>query len=336
MADPSTTPTAPSTTFVDPDMNAQILASLLPLLQNAASPDALEAQNLILRRIALEGDVVGSRVPPPRNISEIGGYINLLTTLKETAMRQQSLAGILGVAGPNPPLGWISNVQPLAMVNVSNDRPAGASQPAVPLTVLVRSDFVNGVQAALHAMHQLGGFMPFSGPSVIVPPPGAPAATPPSDMLLYCGRVLKFATAAALAAPQTDPLALIRATGTTDPLQIASNVLATASTATTPANYDALQCTATTSSFVSLTNAALVPIGPIMANAGFYPATPLLTPANNTETAWARLQNITGLVAGSTLLGDELSLLHRADALAASVFATMMNWVWNGAAFVHP
>ena len=50
-------------------------------LTNATSPDALEAQNIIMRRIALEGDVIGSRVPPPLNITQIGGYINLLNEI---------------------------------------------------------------------------------------------------------------------------------------------------------------------------------------------------------------------------------------------------------------
>ena len=47
---------------------------------------------------------MGSRIPPPRNVSEIGGYFNLLSSLNETTMREQALAGILGVAGPAQPL----------------------------------------------------------------------------------------------------------------------------------------------------------------------------------------------------------------------------------------
>ena len=64
--------------YVDPGLTTQIVQSLLTMAQAATSPDAIEAQNMLLRRMALEGDVVGSRIPPPRNISEIGGYINLL------------------------------------------------------------------------------------------------------------------------------------------------------------------------------------------------------------------------------------------------------------------
>lgn len=74
-------------------------------------------------------------------------------------------------------------------------------------------------------------------------------------------------------------------------------------------------------------------IGPTLANAGFYPAFPVPIPANTTATAWPFLTNTTGLIAGVTRLGDELSLLYRQDQIAASVFASMLNWTWNGTSF---
>src|ERR1700733_6324125 len=76
--------------FVDPGLTSQLVSNLLNVLTTATSPDALEAQSIIMRRIALEGDVIGSRVPPPLNISEIGGYLNLLEKLKESSMREQA------------------------------------------------------------------------------------------------------------------------------------------------------------------------------------------------------------------------------------------------------
>ncbi len=106
-------------------LGPQMVASLLGILQGATSPDAMEAQNILLRRLALQGDVVPSRVPAPRNITEIGGYFNLLQTLQQPDMLSQVLAAILGVAGPTPALGWISNNQPLAFLQMTNDRPAG-------------------------------------------------------------------------------------------------------------------------------------------------------------------------------------------------------------------
>jgi hypothetical protein len=319
--------------YTDPGLSAQLVSTLLGMLQNAASPDLLEAQSILLRRAALEGDIVGSRVPPPKNISEIGGYINLLTTLNEKAMRQQTLAGILGVAGPSQPLGWISNTQPLAMVNVTNDRPAGSWQPAISLTVLVRSDFVSGIQSTQKALHQLGAFLPLSTPSAIsLPPAGAPA---PADPLLYCGRVLYVDPGSALANPQFDPITLIRPAGSSSgvPYEIASKVISAVGTTVPPKNYDSLQCTATSSNLFPLMNVSEVPLAPIVANAGFYASSHVTNLANNTDTTWARLQNVTGLVAGKTQLGDELSLLYRQDTIAHSVFASMLGWTWNGTAF---
>jgi IPT/TIG domain len=319
--------------FVDPGLSAQLVSNLLSVLTSATSPDALEAQDIIMRRIALEGDVVGSRVPPPRNITEIGGYVNLLTSLKEKAMREQALAGILGVAGPNPPLGWISNNQPLAMADVTNDRPAGPAQPTIPLAVLVRSDYVTAVKAAVTAAHQYGATIPFASPPVLQLPAALPGATPPADVLRYLGRELDLAPAAALAAPDTDPLAIVRPAGSADPWQIAARVLTAASATVPPADYDAVTCTPASSSTVKLTHASLVPLAPILAGAGFYPASPLPLPANSMQTGWATLTNVTGLVAGVTRLGDELSLLYNAETIASSSFASVVDWVWNGSAF---
>lgn len=43
----------------------------------------------ILRRIALESDVKPARIPAPLNITEIGGYINLMRKLKKEEMAQK-------------------------------------------------------------------------------------------------------------------------------------------------------------------------------------------------------------------------------------------------------
>ena len=319
--------------FIDPGLSSELVNSLLGVLTSATSPDAVEAQNIIMRRIALEGDVIGSRVPPPRNITEIGGYVNLLTSLKEKAMREQVLAGILGVAGPNPPLGWISNTQPLAMVDITNDRPASPAQPTIPLSVLVRSDFVTAVKAAFAAVHQYGATIPFASPPAIQLPMAVPGAALPAGILRYLGRELDLAPAAALAAPGTDPLAIVRPAGSADPWQVAARVLTAAPATVTPADYDAIQCTPVSSSTVKLTQASLVPLEPVLASAGFYPASPLPLPANSSQTAWATFSNVTGLVAGVTRLGDELSLLYNAETIAGSVFAPVVDWVWNGSAF---
>ncbi len=319
--------------YIDPGLSSELVGSLLNIMQTATSPDALEAQNIILRRMALEGDIVGSRVPPPRNITEIGGYINLLGTLNQPEMRSQALAGILGVAGPSQPLGWISNEQPLSFVSLTNDRPAGPAQPTIPLTFLVRSDFSGAIGKALQLLHQQGCSLPIASRSVMMLPPPQPGATAPTDVLPYLGRTLDLVAGTALVDPSTDALALIRTQGSSDPFQVASNSVNPSTVAVPLANYDALQCNATSCSTVAITNGAFVYVAPVLAAAGFYPATPPPQPTSLASTGWAHFTNITGLVSGVTQLGDELSLLYNWSEVVNSVFASMLNWVWNGTQF---
>lgn len=318
--------------YVDPALTSQIVGSLINLVQANNSPDAIAAQSILMRRLALEGDVVGSRIPPPKNISEIGGYLNLLGTLGETAMREQTLAGVLGVAGPTPALGFQS-AQPLSMVSLPNDRPAGTAQPSLPLSILVRSDFSNAFLGAMQTLHAQGAMLPCSGPAAIALPPGGPGSVVPSDLLLYLGRVLTLATSAALIAPVSDPLVLARITGSGAPFQIAANVLSAGSVAVAAANYDALQISGAAITTVALPPQSLVMVAPLLANAGFYPASPFPVPATPTDSAWATLTNITGLVDGTTAYGDELALLYPPSVIAASALAPALAYVWNGTTF---
>lgn len=72
--------------------------SLIDLIKLESSEEAVKIRNLIMKRIATEGTVTASRIPAPRNITELGGYINLLSTLKEDEMLRQTLASALGVS----------------------------------------------------------------------------------------------------------------------------------------------------------------------------------------------------------------------------------------------
>jgi hypothetical protein len=339
--------------------SSAVAQEFIDAIANATSGEALEAQNIILRRIALQGDVVPSRVPPPLNITEIGGYVNLLTNLNQTDMLSQVLAGILGVAGPNPPLGWIESMTPLSFLPLQNDRPAGAAQPTIPVTVPVRSDFIGPLRTALQGLHDQGCLVPFlSGPSYL--PAAGSNSSPPADPLPYLGRVLNLAAATALVDPATDPLALVRTQGSTGPFEIAARSFASGGPPPPPpgggggppppppgggppvgpvvpvANYEALQCTATACNPVALAAAPMVLLGPVLASAGFYPVSPPSQPGTSSDTTWARLKNITGLQAGVTKLGDELSLLYSWDAIAGSVFAGILGWIWNGMEFASP
>jgi hypothetical protein len=155
----------------------------------------------------------------------------------------------------------------------------------------------------------------------------------PANVLSYLGRTLTLAPQAGLANATTDPLALIRAKGTTDPFAVAANAINPATTPVTPADYDALQATATTTTTTVLTAASFAPLAPVLAAAGFYQPSPPPQPASNIDTSWTVFSNITGLVVGETILGDELTLIHQPSAIAASVFAPLLNTVWNGVTF---
>jgi hypothetical protein len=327
--------TVPSTTtsMLDPAITSQIVGALIAMIQANNSPDAAAAQSILLRRLALSGDVVGSRVPTPRNITEIGGYFNLLETLGESTMREQTLAGILGVAGPIPSLTSLQP-QPLSMVSMTNDRPTGTAQASLPLSVVVRSDFIGAMQVALKQLHTFNATMPFAGPASLTLPAGGPSSTLPADPLLYLGRVLTLAPSAAMQAPGTDPLVIARKAGSVGNFDLWANVLSPGGVAVPPDNYEALQIAGAAINKVALNNASLVKLAPLLANAGFYPASPLPAPTSPTDIAWTRLANTTGLVAGTTKLGDELALLYTPSLIAASAFAAALGYTWDGANFV--
>jgi len=303
------------------------MQALMGIIQQAGSQEAWDAQNILMRRLALQGDVVGSRVPSPRNITEIGGYLNLLTELQQSEMRSQALAGILGVAGPNPPLGWTASRPALSIVSLPNDRPEGGSQAMTPLTVAVRSDFVAGVQAAQRHLHERGCTLPLL--SVYG---GLPSALP-SDCLPCLGRSLALVPAAALSDPALDPLALARPAGSSGAYELVARVLGPGSVSVPSADWEALRADAGTITPLTL-NAAFVPLEPVLAAAGYCLASPLPLPSGTQSIAWTRMINLTSLVPGNTRLGDELAQLYSVSQIAGSVFADRLDWLWNGHAFV--
>lgn len=322
----STTTTGTPDAFAD-----QAASSLMSVIASATGGDALEAQNIILRRIALEGDVVPSRVQAPQNITQIGGYLNLLTDLKETAMRSQVLAGILGVAGPVNQAGWVSAKPPYTFSMVPNDRPSGALQQTLPTVVPMRSDFVHAFLAAMKTLHDDGCMLPlYAGPSSL--PTTVLDPSLPLDPMPYVGRVLQLAPMA-FSDPMSDPVVLARNAGSTDLFQVALNSMGPASVAVPANDYDALKSGSTTLAATSLTDVKLVYLNPILASAGFYPASPLPQPASTTDTAWTTYTSVAGLIPGKTRLGDELASLYSWTAIGASVFSSMTSWVWNGTAF---
>ncbi len=82
------------------NVNIQEIAA--KLLEHETSPEVLEIKKQILQRIAMESDIKPSRIPAPLNITEIGGYFNLLMQLNQQEMLRQTLASILGLPMQTP------------------------------------------------------------------------------------------------------------------------------------------------------------------------------------------------------------------------------------------
>jgi hypothetical protein len=311
-------------------LEAQALQALLDVIKTVSSPDIAQAQAIMLRRLALEGDVISSRIPPPQNITEVGGYFNLVTKLKQVEMQAQMLAGALGIAGPNPPLGWLPTQPTVAWTTLPNDRPAGAAQGTIPLTLSVRNDFAPALQLALQGIHDRGCALPLVAPPQVLP---ATAAMVPGDLLPLIGRVMNVVPGVALRDPDNDVLAVARLG--TDPYQLVARCLSIGPIGVNPGPWEAIQCTATAATTVAAPAGGrlYVTVGDILATAGFYPALPGYAPTSLNDVSWTRYVNLTGLVPGVTTLGSELNLLYPQNALAASGLASRLANVWTGSVF---
>lgn len=324
-----------------PDPGVQQVASklvdaLADILRSSTSPETLQAQQILMKRLALEGDVVPSRVPPPRNITEIGGYMNLLERLNETTMRSQALASILGVAGPNPLPGFTPTGPLLYDVQRANDRPAGASQAAIPVQFAVRNDFATALDAALKAVHDAGCVLPvLSMPRPL--PPAAVGATVPADLLPFLGRTLDLMPTLALVDPDADVLAVARLDGTTKLETVARQIDAAAvNAASVPLKkWIAWKCDAT-ACVESSADRTYLPLTPVLNAAGWYQPVPTVPTRLTAPGGWARWTNTTGLVPDVSRFGDELNARFAREEVAASSLRDALDYRWNGTAFVAP
>jgi hypothetical protein len=315
------------------DIAGKVLDALADILRTSTSPEALQAQNLLLKRMALEGDVFPSRVPPPRNITEIGGYLNLLETLNESEMRTQALASILGVAGPNPMPGLTPTGQVLYDAMRANDRPAGAAQASIPVQFRVRNDFAPALDAALRTIHDAGCMVPILSAPPALPPAGA-GVQPPGDLLPFLGRTLDLMPTAALVDPDADALAVARLDGTATLLVAARQLDAAAPQAGSVATkkWIAWKCDANACA-ESTADRKYLELAPTLNAAGWYQAA-IVAPAKLASPGnWARWTNLTGLVPGVSKFGDELGLRFTRAEIAASSLRDALAWVWDGTAF---
>ncbi len=315
-----------------------LMGALVGLLQQASSDEVRDAQLLLLRRLALTGDVVPSRLPAPKNITEVGGYLNLLESRGASELESQVLASVLGVAGPNPPAGLLPTSPVLWFARRKNHRPAIA-QSAIPVEFRVRSDFAEALDEARSVIADLGAALPLLSPPFGLPQVSA-GGDPPTDLLAPIGRTLAVVPAVALTDPDADALAVARlateAAGTERVVARVIDAAAPNAGTVTADDWTAFARDTATGTFVESTaSRTFVDLAPILANAGWYRIDPVDT-ANLDDTAsWARYVNVTGLVAGETRYRDELALLYKPEEIAASTLRERAHFVWNGTEFAE-
>lgn len=71
------------------ESNEILMKALAQLLESESSAESQQYKNLILKRIAEETEVKPTRIPAPLNITEIGGYYNLLEQMKVNSIEME-------------------------------------------------------------------------------------------------------------------------------------------------------------------------------------------------------------------------------------------------------
>ena len=72
-------------------------ALLSKLLETETSAQMQRIRQLMMLRTALESDIRPTRMPAPRNITEVGGYYNLLRKMNQQNMMRQMVASAIGI-----------------------------------------------------------------------------------------------------------------------------------------------------------------------------------------------------------------------------------------------
>lgn len=72
-------------------------ALISKLLETETSAQMQKIRQLMMLRTALESDIRPTRMPAPRNITEVGGYYNLLRKMNQQNMMRQMVASAIGI-----------------------------------------------------------------------------------------------------------------------------------------------------------------------------------------------------------------------------------------------
>jgi hypothetical protein len=332
---------ADAVVVAEPDASFQgFVDTLVELMKSGVRPDVLEAQRLLLQRLANQGDVFPSRVPAPRNITEVGGYLNLLELCGQGDMRSSAVASALGVAGPAPGGESLAGAVPVGFVDMANDRPAGPAQASIPPLLRIRADFHAPLFAALNALHASGCQLPLRSPRATLPasqPGVTPASLDMATVMAALGRTLEVFPGTVLVDPTVDPLAVARpAAPVTEPFRLVAREL-DGGALVTEASWVAKRASSTATADDPAAPARYLEVAPLMLAAGWNHPAPPAPPLNSTDRGTlVMFTNLTSLIAGETTLGAELGLLYTPAAIARSAFAQFTAFTWDGTTFIAP
>ncbi len=305
----------------------ELYSVLLDIIKQESSPEAVEARNLMLQRIAMAGDITPSRIQAPQNITQIGGYINLLESIKQDELRNRMLASVLGVAAPGGGHELRDDRPELFFARRLSDRPECEQAETLPLAFYMRSDFLETFEGTLASFHAVGASLPvFLTAAPLLPSLSSPLPTQ-EGILALLGRTLELAPTAAFTNPEQDPLVVAEQEG-------AGIVYA---------RSDSMQGSITVKAYVregvgyavEEISAKLIPITPLMQAAGWYmeKRTPEQQDRPYDPASALRWRNITGLVPGRTTFASELSLLYTRAQIAGSCLRDMLRALWDGTKF---
>ena len=317
-----------------------LIDALVELIRSGVRPDVLEAQRVLLERLATQGDVFPARVPAPKNITEVGGYLNLLEQAGFNDLRSSAISSALGIAGPARAGEVLAGVVPIGFVNLANDRPPGPAQASIPPFLPVRADFHGPLLAALNGLHAAGCMLPLRAPRATLPAslPGAGPTSP--DMALVfatLGRSLEVFPGTVLIDPAVDPLAIARPEApATDPVRLVAREL-DGGTTVPEASWIATRVSQTAAVEDAPALRRYLDVAPLLAEVGWIHPTPTVLPVSTaSKGTLVSFINLTGLVPGESTLGEELSLLYPPAEVARSALALFGGHRWDGTQFLPP
>jgi hypothetical protein len=307
--------------MADPTDNTDtaLTNALISLLTAPSNAMMEQARTLLAQRLALTGGIVPSRIPAPLNITEIGGYLNLLEDANQPELR----------------LAAITAAPPLLLSARSNRADDAALDAAVPRSYRVRSDFAASFDAAMQSIEDRGGDVQWLDLPLQLPA-FQPGATLPADVMPFLGRAMTIVPGSALRDPATDRIALGSLVATDPPVLIArvTDPSAPQAGTITAQAWTVWTCNATACAQAAATD-AWFEVAPLLGAAGWAATAPQQPPTSNAAAGNVfRFVNTTGLVAGTTTLRDELALLWPAEQINASALRDIATRVWNGSEFV--